>query len=437
MMLKHTFANLLAALIPVIAFAAASTGQAGDSVRPGLENVEYSLGPDAEMALVEAIGQPLLEGYDVEAALQAWFDGRLLHSQGKNDAATDAWKAGLGQLQGLKRLPETTWGDIPEATFKVITELKLSSYPKVRIQVVEWTVSSLKQYGLVLAPAHPAPGAAYPLILYTHGAAFGIPNSFCGWLAELVNQGYVVVAPAMRGEPLFQMQFPINGREITCEGEIENLDGEVDDCLSMLNAAWKLPYVRPDEFAMVGHSFGAGVGLLAAARAGRRAKAVVSYDAWLVNPQRYYWDRMRRGANNWLSWADFCNQPAADQLRGLMTRSIVHNARHLQCPLLLFMGGAYDGSVFHLSHDDLRRELDRLNKTYSYVLVPDGDHNFVLREGSPPALFALRQQHEFLQRHYPPFTPKGGEAGAEAETVAKTDAEAKDGDQGEAREDKP
>lgn len=395
----------LPALLCAAAITITATAFAGDTVRPGLENIEYGPAPAADLALVEAIGKPLLDGYDVELALQDWFDGRLLHAQDKADAAVAKWQEGLDKLQNLKRLPETAWPPFPDADFKEVTELKLSSYPKVRIQVVEWTVSGLKQYGLVFTPTGPAPTAAYPLLLYTHGAAFGIPNSFCGWLAELVNKGYVVIAPAMRGEPLFQMQFPINGRELTCEGDIENLEGEVDDCLAMLSAAWKLPAVRKNEFAVIGHSFGAGVGLLAAARAGTSAKAVVSYDAWLVNPQRYYWDRMRRGANNWLSWADFCNQPVADQLRGLLTRSIVHNARLLQCPLLLFMGGAYDGSVFHLSHDDLRRELDRLEKKYSYVLVPDGDHNFVLREGSTPALFALQKQHDFLQRHFPPFPP--------------------------------
>ncbi|OQC12867.1 MAG: Alpha/beta hydrolase family protein [Lentisphaerae bacterium ADurb.Bin082] len=394
--------------IPALLLAAAITitaAFAGDTVRPGLENIEYTLAPAADLALVEAIGKPLLEGYDVEAALQDWFDGRLLHIQNQADAANAKWNEGLTKLQGLQRLPETVWPAWPDGDFKEVTRLRLSSYPKVKIQVVEWTVSKLKQYGLVLMPTDPAPEAGYPLLLYTHGAAFGIPNSFCGWLAELVNKGYVIIAPALRGEPLFQMQFPINGSELTCEGEIENLEGEVDDCLSMLSAAWKLPGVRKNEFAVIGHSFGAGVGLLAAARAGECAKAVVSYDAWLVNPQRYYWDRMRRGANNWLSWADFCNQPVADQLRGLLTRSIVHNARHLQCPLLLFMGGAYDGSVFHLSHADFRRELDRLEKKYTYVLVPNGDHNFVLREGSPPALFALQKQHDFLQQHYPPSSP--------------------------------
>lgn len=381
---------------------------AGDTVRPGLEDMEsWSVRvASEETALVMALKEPLLAGLDVEAALQDWFDGRLLDSQGKKAEALLKWQEGMGKLSALQSLPQPQWEGIPDASFTVLAELRMGAFPNVAVQVVQWTVDKLKQYGVLLFPKERPADAEYPLILYCHGAAFGIPNSFCLWLAELVEQGYVVIGPAMRGEDLFQLQMTINGQILKCEGEIENLDGEVNDCLSMLSAAWKLPYVRKNEFAMIGHSFGSGAGLLTAARAGDKAKAVVSYDAWLVNPQRYYWDRMARGANNWLSWADFCNQPVADQLRGLMTRSIVHNAWRLQCPLLLFMGDAYDGSVFHLSHADLRRELDKHGKKYQYEPVPNGDHNFVLRIGSEPALYALKKQRAFLNTHYPPLANK-------------------------------
>ena len=377
---------------------------AGDSIRPGLENLAWKRGlnDQQEEALVNALKDPLLAGKDVSAALQDWFDGRLAASRRDLSAARQKWQSGLAKLTGLPTLPPCQFPEPPDASFRNLTPPELlSGFADVTVQVVAWTVGGLQQYGLILAPAELVPGRQHRLILYCHGAAFGIPNSFCGWLAEhLVRQGYVVIAPAMRGEPLYQMQVPVNGQELVSEGEIENLDGEVDDCLAMLAAAWKLPYVKPDEFAMLGHSFGAGVGLLTAARAGDKAKAVVSYDAWLVNPQRFYWDRMRCGANNWLSWEDFCNQPVQAQLQGLKKRSIVHNAGLLQAKLLLFMGGGYDGSVFHLSHNDLLQELQRLNKPCQYVLVPDGDHNFVLRDGAP-ARFALSKQQEFLRRYFP------------------------------------
>ena len=377
---------------------------AGDTVRPGLEPLEneFRIPTDEEKQLVMALKTPLIEAKNVLAPLQKWFDGRLLSTQGKKEEALKTWKDGLKCMDDLKPLPQPKWQDMPDASFTVLTTLNLPSYRSLRFDVVQWKVANLNQYGGVIRPASPKPTDKLPVILYCHGAAFGIPTYFLGWLAELAEQGYVIACPAMRGEPLFQQDIEIKGKLIKCEGDIENLEGEVDDCLSMLRATWKLPYAQPDSFAMIGHSFGAGVGLLAAARAGERCKAVVSYDAWLVTPQRYYWDRMARGANNWLSWADFCNQPVDVQLRGLMTRSIVHNAEKLSAKVLLFIGGAYEGSVFHQSHDDLISQFKRLNKHYSYHVMPNGGHNFVLYTESKPAQDALKIQTEFLDKYYPP-----------------------------------
>jgi len=377
---------------------------AGDSVRPGLEKLswQYQISDPSEKALVLALKEPLLAELNVEEALEAWFSGRLLDTQNKKAAAREKWQEGLGKLDSLAALPPFQYAAAPAADFTVLSELQLRSFPDVQFQVVSWQVANLRQYGLLLSPGEKTPGREYRLVLYGHGAAFGVPNSFLEWLAKhFVQKGYVVIAPAMRGEPLFQMQMPINGKELVSDGEIENLDGEVDDCLAMLDAAWKLPYVKAGEFAMIGHSFGAGVGLLTVARTGAAAKLAVSYDAWLVNPQRYYWDRMRRGANNWLSWEDFCNQPVANQLRGLQQRSLLHNVDKIQARLLLFMGGGYDGSVFHQSHDDLTAKLRQANKQFDYQIIPNGDHNFVLRDG-PPARQALKIQERFFAEYYPP-----------------------------------
>ena len=115
---------------------------------------------------------------------------------------------------------------------------------------------------------------------------------------------------------------------------------------------------------------------------------------------------MRRGPRNWDSWEDYCNQPVHPQLVGLKKRSVIMNAAMLKSPLLLFMGGAYSGSVFHKSHDDFTAELDRLGKKYKYHLIPNGDHNFVLRTDSRPAKIALQLQTAFLNTNFPPLKKK-------------------------------
>ena len=381
---------------------------AGDSVRPGLEGLDWA-GPEslsaAEAKLVEALGKPIIAGQDCEAALQAWFDGRLADSKGDTAKAKEHWERGLGQLGDLKPLPAAKWHPVPDGTFKMLGRFRHPEITRAELWIVQWRVDELDQYGVLLVPADRLPEQKFPLLLYMHGAAYGVPIYALPWLADMAGEGYVVVGPALRGEDLFATQYELPEElKLRCGGEIENLGGEVNDALSAVSAARKLPYVKGGKFAMIGHSFGAGVGLLAAARH-PDACCAISYDAWLVNPFRFYWDRMRRGANNWLSWADFCNQPVKDQLAGLMARSIVHNAEKIHCPLLLFIGGGYEGSVFHQSHEDLVAELKKHRKPHTYDVVPDGGHNFVLYYESEPARYAYAKHMEFLKKHLPPVKP--------------------------------
>jgi dipeptidyl aminopeptidase/acylaminoacyl peptidase len=283
--------------------------------------------------------------------------------------------------------------DVPEELYQFIeTDKPLN----ITMDVVEFKVGEITQYGIIVAPKKEG---KHPLILYLHGAAFGVPYYSLPWLAKIANEGYVIAAPALRGEELFsKMEIFKLKEDYKSQGKIENLDGEVDDALGMVDGAFKLPNVRTGKYAILAHSFGAGVGLLTAARS-KNVACVVSYDAWLVNPFRYYWDRLSGGANNWLSWEAFTESPVNDQLNGLLRRSIVHNAKDLNCPLLLFIGAGYDGSVFHQSHDDLLRELDRLGKTYDFDKVPDGGHNFMLYYKRKPAIYAYEKQMKWLRKH--------------------------------------
>lgn len=382
---------------------------AGDSVRPGLEGLDWA-GPDGftpeEVALVKALQEPLLDGLDCHAALQAWFDGRLAASKDDPAAAAKDWQAGLALLKDLKPLPKADWAPVPDATFELLGRIRVPDVKRAEVWIARWLVGDLKQYGVVVVPSERQADQKFPLLLYVHGAAYGVPVYALPWLADMAAEGYVIVGPALRGEDLFASQYVPKELAFKCEGEIENLDGEVDDALAAVSAARKLPYVQGGKFAVIGHSFGAGVALIAAARHPDTC-CMISYDAWLVNPFRFYWDRMRRGANNWLSWADFCNQPVDKQLAGLMKRSIVHNADKIHCPVQMFIGGAYEGSVFHESHEDLIAQLKKYGKDYTYEVVPGGGHNFVLYYDEQPAQYAYAKHMAFLKEHLPPVKPAG------------------------------
>ena len=393
--------------------------RAGDTVRPGLEGLDWQSPrsvPPTEIKLIMALKKPLLAAMNVTAALQCWFDGRLADSKGDPAAARKKWREGMTKLDNLKPLPRPPWPPMPDATLNPIHKLQVADSGDTDVFVVQWKVDKLTQYGVLVTPSRRPKGVRYPLLLYAHGAAYGVPVYAIPWLARMAREGYVIIGPAFRGEDLFATRTPLKGLEYKCDGEIENLDGEVNDALAAVSGARKLAFVSPGKFGIIGHSFGAGAGLLTAARAGRDVACVVSYDAWLVNPFRYYWDRMRRGANNWLSWADFCNQPVPAQLAGLMRRSIVHHADQIQCPLLLFIGGAYEGSVFHLSHQDLIEQLKKFHKSYIYDVVPEGGHNFVLDYDTRPAKYAFAKHMRFLKKYLPPVPPP---AAAEGRTPAR------------------
>ena len=275
---------------------------------------------------------PMTRGQDVSVALGALLAARELQSH--YDAPPDTarlnalYRQGFGALSNLTPLAQAKWPanptdiklemgrEVPIST-ALCEAMEIAPQPGVTCRIAQFQVGNLKQYGVILHPR--APGK-YPVILFLHGAAFGVPTYSLPWLARLAAEGYLVAAPALRGEDLFTHLEPLGLTEnLRCEGAIENLVGEVDDALAMADGALRLPQAAGTRFAIVGHSFGSGAGLLAAARSDRVA-CVVSYDAWLVNPFRYYWDRLRDGANNWLSWEDYLKQPVPDQLKGLMAR---------------------------------------------------------------------------------------------------------------------
>lgn len=355
---------------------------------------------ELKQSLLEKLEMPMAEGRNVETALTCWFEIENKTGALSEGEKADLYRKAIASLEDPQPLPQAQWPANPRnVTWQFLETVKVKDHDAVDCRIVAFMVDGLQQYGVVFRPQV---SGTYPLILYLHGAAFGVPYYSILWLAELAAEGYVVAAPALRGEGLFTgIQKPDIGDKYVCEGNIENLKGEVNDALGMVDAAYRQDFVAPGKFGIIGHSFGAGVGLLTAARSDKVA-CVVSYDAWLTNPFRYYWDRLREGDNTWLSWEEYCDQPVADQLKGLMERSIVHHTERLTAPLLLFIGGAYDGSVFHQTHDYFVSLLTANDKVFDFEVVPEGGHNFVLYYSSAPAEYAFTIQMEWLKKHLPP-----------------------------------
>lgn len=357
-----------------------------------------------EQQLVEALEKPLCSGKDVSVALDLWLQG--IHLRTANPAAAqNLWQQALDELRKpIAPLPPLPERPIPDSTLTLHQSFRIPGYNDVLGVKVSWE-TDVKNYGVLIVPVSAKESHPHPLIVWTHGAAFGVPAYFLPTLAEWSRYGYVILAPALRGEPLFCSAYDMPGLEAlneNCGGKIENLDGEVDDLLGGAKAARKLQFIRPGRYAVMGHSFGAGATLLATARDPDIASCV-SYDAWFVNPFRHYWDRMRQGPNNWLSWNEYAaSDSAKEQLLGLQRRSFVNQADKVRCPLFMFIGQGYDGSLFHQCHQELTEKLTAMKKPYYYLPIPDGGHNFVLDTGMAPAKTAFRIQWKFMMQHYPP-----------------------------------
>lgn len=367
----------------------------------------------------------MIAGYDVDPALTLYMKGRALKFDEPIKQAQYYLKGMDALRKPMKPLPKAKWPANPKnikLTFKETLKLPETLYTMTGLEVVngvtsrivEFKVDGLKEYGVIAAPATKG---KYPLIVFTHGAAYGVPDYMLPWMERLAKSGYVVAAPAFRGEDLLLDNFAVitDIPKYKCEGKIENYKGEPNDVLAIADGALKLPNVKGPKYALVGHSFGSGAGLLAAARTDK-VSCIVSYDAWLVNPFRYYWECMTGDATGvdksylWGSWEEYLEAaPVKDQLKGLMERSIVHNAERLKAPLLMFLGGAYNGSAYHYAHKDFVKQLRKYKKKFRLEIIPGGGHNFVLYFDRQPAKVAYKMQMAWLKRYHPPVSVGKGE----------------------------
>lgn len=358
---------------------------------------------EARKAAAMALRAPMAAGRDVAPALTAWFAAGKQRDP-KRALAGYQQVVKILQRGKLPFLPQAKWPASPRnVTFRLLERFSLQDCPGIVFQIVGFKVTGIQEYGVLIYPARKG---QYPLIVYAHGAAYGVPVYSLPWLGDIAARGYTIAAVAFRGESLFTRPVFDGKREpYRCGGRIENLLGEPEDVLAMADAAFKMDFVKKGKFAILGHSFGAGAGLLAAARSDQ-VSVVISYDAWLVNPFRFYWERLRGGSKYyWESWEAYCQrQSVPDQLKGLMARSIVHHVDRLSAPILLFVG-ALDGPAYRTCHDELAARLKQAGKTVHYEVVPDGGHNFVLYYESKPARYAYKIQMQWLKRYQPPTAP--------------------------------
>lgn len=147
--------------------------------------------------------------------------------------------------------------------FKETSKIVFQS-DEVKAVGVEYKSDGLTIYGIL---AYPKKEGKYPLIMYNHGGFTGLGSIDKKAIFYLVDEGYVVMASAYRGE---------KGPDGKSEGNIELAKGEVNDILNLLECGKKLPQVNAKKICFVGGSHG-GVNSLLAAERNKDVSCVLEY----------------------------------------------------------------------------------------------------------------------------------------------------------------
>lgn len=346
---------------------------AGAQIRAGLEGLAWQ-SPETmharERALVDALAEPLLAARDCNAALQCWFDARTADARGDKEAALKAWDAGLRALSApLPLLPEPAAADLSKVRLMSVQRLGGPELYLVDSMVVRWTSPAGTQYGLCMVPSSRPAGHRFPLLVYVHGGLEGLIAEEVVWLGELCRQGYVVLAPALGGQPLVSASLP-GLAALRSEGPAGDAAADAIEVAALMEGARSSTAVDPDRCALLGLGHGASVALLAAARSTRPSCVAVA-EARRLNPFRSYLARLQRGENTWSDWADFCNLPPAEQLAWLRRQSVAHAAATIRCPVFLGLYESDAGGLEEQFHRDVLAALPADGAGGRLEVLPD------------------------------------------------------------------
>jgi dienelactone hydrolase len=373
------------------------------AVRAGLEGLvwqSYDTVHETERVLIEACRAPLLAGRDCAAALQCWFDGRIADSRGDKGAASAAWEQGLAALATTADVVAPSWPALPEGPLRPLHSVAGPLLYLINVFVITWRSDAGQQYGLLMVPRTIPRGHRFPLFAYVRRAREGIAPAEIAWLAEQCRKGYLVVAPALRGQPLADKASPQLARH-RCEGTAGDAGGESSDVVTALSGAAALPVARPDACALVGLGHGAAPALLAAARSPVPTCVAVA-DAGCLNPFRYYWVRMARGENCWPEWAAFCGSEAAEQLASMARQSVAHQAAAIRGPVLLLLPEESLGTVHEQAHQDVVGRLVAAGREARVETIAGTRHGFSADLDADPSQGVLRRLGRFAYAGVPP-----------------------------------
>lgn len=204
----------------------------------------------------------------------------------------------------------------------------------------------------------------WPLIILNHDGVSGISKATARRAVELASHGFVVFAPAYRGED-------------GSEGEIEVAKGEVTDIISAVEFLRMQHEVDSERIALIGTSHGALISVLAACRSDK-IKAVVA--AYGVMDIFAWWQYLitKNGAvpKDPLSIKIYGSGPQ-DKPEAFHIRNAVSYIDRLNAPVLIVQGSK-DSVVPPEQAELFRKALLTAGKPHETFLAPHGEHGFLI-----------------------------------------------------------
>lgn len=165
-----------------------------------------------------------------------------------------------------------------------------------------------------------------PAVLFNHGGVSGVSGDMRRRSRDLATLGYVVLAPAYRGEG-------------GSEGVVEVARGEVDDVLAGARLLAGHERVNPGRMAITGSSHGALISILAAAREPEMFRCVVEACGVMDVVSWYeYLVENEFDVSDSLSVAVYGHGPE-DKPEAFRIRQAIRVADQIKIPVLIQQGG--------------------------------------------------------------------------------------------------
>jgi dipeptidyl aminopeptidase/acylaminoacyl peptidase len=240
----------------------------------------------------------------------------------------------------------------------------------------------------VFTPKKLKPGAKAPLLVFVHGGVHSDMSSGSAHIIrELMDEGYVVIAPDYRGSTGYGQAF---------YDQIDYGGAEIDDSYAARNwAASNLPQVDAERVGIIGWSHGGYHALLNVFNWPKAYK--VCYAGVPVSDLVQRMGYKGQGYRD--TFAGFIGKQAVDNPAEYRKRSPVNHVDKLETPLLVHTNtNDEDVNVMEVEH--LIEALKASGKKFEYKIYQDapGGHAFN-RLDTPLARESRREIYAFLARY--------------------------------------